>query len=303
VQALTAAAITIPLTELSFRLVETPVRKRGAISDANRRRRSTGWTASHVRPAPPPVRSVLVTLGVTFAVGFAGLNVATAEMLCVGEVACSLDGAAGDEADPIDAVVATTVAVTTTTLAPLPVNSLGNVDATSTTSTTLPLLGGTVYAVGESVMLGAKNALEVGGIVVDAAKSRQGTAIAEIIESMRAEGLIENVIVIQTGTNGPVSKDTFDRIMKVLPAETTPLVVFLTVRAPRAWIDPNNELIRALPDEYPNVRVLDWAVESDAIESELSRSDGGIHLATRAAMQYYANLVFDAIERPELKIE
>ena len=51
------------------------------------------------------------------------------------------------------------------------------------------------------------------------------------------------------------------------------------------------------------VRVLDWAVESDAIESELSRSDGGIHLATRAAMQYYANLVFDAIERTELKIE
>ncbi|MFM7252162.1 MAG: hypothetical protein ACKO27_03750 [Ilumatobacteraceae bacterium] len=167
----------------------------------------------------------------------------------------------------------------------------------------MPLLAGTVYAVGESVMLGAKYALEDGGIVVDAAKSRQGTAIAELVEDMRAQGIIENVIVIQTGTNGPVSKETFDRIMKVLPASTTPLVVFLTVRAPRWWIDDNNALIRALPDRYPNVRVLDWEVESDAIEGELSRSDGGIHLATRAAMQYYANLIFDAIERPELKVE
>ncbi|MFZ9629677.1 MAG: acyltransferase family protein [Ilumatobacteraceae bacterium] len=303
-QAILAAAITLPITELSFRLVETPIRKQGAINDANRRRRSTGWTASRVRPAPPPVRNVLITLGVTFAVGFAGLNVATAEMLCVGEVACSLDGAAGDEADVVDGLTDVTVPVaTTTTIAALPVPLFGNPDATSTTSTTEPVLAGTVYAVGESVMLGAKNALEAGGIVVDAEKSRQGTAIAEIVESMRAKGLIEDVIVIQTGTNGPVSKDTFDRIMKVLPAATTPLVVFLTVRAPRSWIEPNNEIIRALPDEYSNVRVLDWAVESDAIESELSRSDGGIHLATRAAMQFYANLIFDAIERPELKVE
>lgn len=303
-QAVLAAAITIPLTELSYQLVEMPIRKQGAINDANRRRRSTGWTASRVRPAPPPVRNVLVTLAVTFAVGFAGLNVATAEMLCVGEVACSLDGAAGDETDG-DALAVITVPVTTTTLAPAPDTTVRNVDSSTTTSTTttVPLLAGTVYAVGESVMLGAKYALEDGGIVVDAAKSRQGTAIAELIEGMRAQGIIENVIVIQTGTNGPVSKDTFDRIMKVLPESTTPLVVFLTVRAPRWWIDDNNALIRALPDRYPNVRVLDWEVESEAIEGELSRSDGGIHLATRAAMQYYANLIFDAIERPELKVQ
>jgi hypothetical protein len=177
------------------------------------------------------------------------------------------------------------------------------VDVTSTSSsTTVPIPDGPIYAIGESVMLGAEGTLEAGGLIVDAAKSRQGTSIAERVEELRAADLLGPIVVIQTGTNGPVSQATFDRIMAQLPEDSTPMVVFLTVKAPRWWIDDNNALIRALPERYDNVRVLDWEVEAAAIERQLSRSDGGIHLSTREAMQFYANLVFDAIERPELKV-
>ncbi|HRB05184.1 MAG TPA: hypothetical protein PLP26_17545, partial [Ilumatobacteraceae bacterium] len=63
----------------------------------------------------------------------------------------------------------------------------------------------------------------------------------------------------------------------------------------------NNTRIRALPSIYPNVKVVDWEAEAQQILGELSKSDGGIHLSTSNAKQFYANLIFDAIGRPDLK--
>ena len=86
--------------------------------------------------------------------------------------------------------------------------------------------------------------------------------------------------------------------MSGLPADQTPLVVFLTVRAPRGWIADNNTRIRQLPDRYPNVVVLDWEVAANEVVGELARD--GYHLGTSRAKQYYANLIFEAIGRPDL---
>ena len=106
---------------------------------------------------------------------------------------------------------------------------------------------------------------------------------------------------VNAGTNGSVSDETFARIMAALPPDLTPLVVFLTVKAPRGWIADNNTRIRALAAQYPNVKVVDWEAEAQQILGELSTSDGGIHLRTAYAKQFYANLIFDAIGRPDLK--
>ena len=57
---------------------------------------------------------------------------------------------------------------------------------------------------------------------------------------------------------------------------------------------------RLLPSVYPNVTVVDWEAESANVAGELSRSDGGIHLSTSHAKQFYANLIFFAIGRADL---
>ena len=93
-------------------------------------------------------------------------------------------------------------------------------------------------AIGESVMQGATNQLAAGGFNVDAQQSRQGTDIAALIEAHRAAGEIGSIVVLQVGTNGSVSDATYDRIMATLPADQTPYVFFLTVRAPRAGSTP-----------------------------------------------------------------
>jgi hypothetical protein len=76
--------------------------------------------------------------------------------------------------------------------------------------------------------------------------------------------------------------------------------VFLTVKAPLGYIEANNVEIWALPGRYPNVTVLDWAGLAGQIEGELSGSDGGVHLRTDKAKQFYANYIFSAIGHNEL---
>ena len=90
----------------------------------------------------------------------------------------------------------------------------------------------------------------------------------------------------------------FARMMAQLPPDLTPQVVFLTVRAPKKWIDANNARIRALPGTYRNVVVLDW----EAASAGTKLCGDGIHVACGGgAAQFYSNLIFDAIGRPDLK--
>lgn len=166
-------------------------------------------------------------------------------------------------------------------------------------TTTLPVPDRPPLAIGESVMLGAAPQLATGGFVVNADVSRQVEIAADIIGEYRAAGQIGRTIVIHVGTNGPVSQAAYDEIMSYLPPEEVEQVIFLTVSAPRSWIEPNNALIWGLQGRYPNVKVLDWA--GFVVSGQVPGLAGdGIHLGTDAAKQWYANIIFDVMGRRDL---
>jgi len=321
---LLAFAITLPVTELSYRCIELPVRQ-GRLGEWMRGQRVPRTPATRARRR----RTVVMSTGLALVTAFAAVNVATAQRQCVGAVAC--DSEAGREAiaagfatsttaveDPSSTTPAPSTPASTaspTSTSPLPGTSVpaggATLPATTAPATTAPATTAPattvpdpadllpVYAIGESVMLGAAPQLREGGLQVNAAVSRQGANVAEVIGQLRAGGQLGRVVVIQSGTNGPVSDATYDKIMGFLPANLTPLVVFLTVRAKRGWINGNNDRIKGLPARYPNVRVIDWQALSEGIKGELARD--GYHLRTPFAKQFYANLIFDAIGRPDLK--
>jgi len=137
-------------------------------------------------------------------------------------------------------------------------------------------------------MLGAKPQLEAEGFTVDAAESRQGKEVVDVLSRMRAAGQLGNTVVIHIGTNGEVSDDTFAAIMANLPPDEVKSVWFLTVRADREWIAGNNSRIVALPSKYPNVRVGFWDGFVPSIDGMAS---DGIHLKTDKAKQQYAALI------------
>lgn len=296
-----AMIITVPITELSYRFVEMPVRK-GAIGR---------WMRREYRPrsaAQAEARRRLVVVGAVVAVlvGAAGVSVALAPNRCVGEVECASE--AGREA--IAAASSSTVAPVETS-APTTVDPALGGDTTVPGATTAPTTPPTEppttpppapappTAIGESVMLGAAPQLQAGGFVVNAAESRQGNATARVVGQMKASGQLGEIVVIQVGTNGEVSDAVYDEIMSFLPAAEHPKVIFLTVHANRKWIDGNNTRIWSLKSKYPNVDVLDWNGLVSAGQIQGIGSDG-IHLSTPGAKQTYANYIFGMIGRNDL---
>ncbi len=304
-----AMLITLPLTEASYRYVEMPIRS-GAVGSWLRGERR--------RPSRTAVarRRQLAGLGVIGVVllGWAGVSLAMAPNRCVGTIECANQEGELLIAQQLQTTVITVAPETITNTVPAGYASPGasslptdtTTSSTSTTvapTTTLPVDERPPWAIGESVMLGAINELQTGGFQVNATKSAGGEDISNVLALYRSSGLIGKIVVIQAGTNGPVEPETYAKIMSLLPADEVPQVVFLTVKAPKGYIETNNQLIWALPGQYPNVTVLDWAGLALQIEGDLSGSDGGVHLRTGKAKQFYANYIFDVVGMRELVVD
>jgi hypothetical protein len=116
------------------------------------------------------------------------------------------------------------------------------------------------------------------------------------VKSINALG---SAVVIHLGTNSGTSQETIDSIISVLA--DVPLVLVLTNAVPeKDWEAPNNRLIRALPDRFPNVQVLDW--KKYATEHPNWLYDDHTHLRPLGQRKYTA-LVMEALGRPGPQFE
>jgi len=159
-------------------------------------------------------------------------------------------------------------ATTTTTKAPDPYKTgPRSASPVITPPPPLPPGDGTVYAVGDSVLLGADNYLPqtLGGwdLRIDAKVGRHMSEGIDLIRENRAS--IGQAAVILLGHNdsgGPSVYGQLDQIMSYL--RSTQRVVFVTIREWQPGQAITNQAIRALPKTYPNVVVADWAAVLDA---------------------------------------
>ncbi|HET7270122.1 MAG TPA: hypothetical protein VFI90_03465, partial [Rubrobacter sp.] len=147
---------------------------------------------------------------------------------------------------------------------------------------------GSVSAIGDSVMLGAVGRLQKdiqGLTVVDAEVGLQVYTAIDILKSRLASGQLGEVVIVHLGNNGTFTKGQFDQIMRILSGHR---VVFVNVKVPRAWEEPNNEVISEGVQRYPNAVLVDWHSAS-ANRPELFYSDG-FHLRPRG-QRIYADMV------------
>jgi hypothetical protein len=155
------------------------------------------------------------------------------------------------------------VVLPATQVAPVPTTSVATSapppPTTAPAPTTPAHLGLPVTAVGDSVTLDVRPDLAtlVPGISVDGAVNRQWDAGMSVLSSLRARGQLRPEVVVGLGINGPVSPAQFDAMMRAVTGARR--VVFVTVRLPRSWQDPNNATLRAGVARYPGTAVLaDW---------------------------------------------
>jgi len=148
---------------------------------------------------------------------------------------------------------------------------------------------GSVSAIGDSVMLGAVPSLQkdIKGLgVVDAEVGLQVYDAIGILRSRRATGQLGSLVIVHLGNNGTFTKQEFDQIMRILSGVDK--VVFVNLKVPRSWEVPNNEVISEGVKRYPNAVLVDWHAASVNHPEYFYRD--GYHLRPKA-QKVYADLV------------
>jgi hypothetical protein len=156
---------------------------------------------------------------------------------------------------------------------------------------------GPVTAIGDSVMLGSVSELQrrVDNLtIVDAEVALQVEPAIDILRARRAAGQLGEKVIVHLGTNGTFTAEEFDEIMDVLAGVDR--VVFVNDKVPRPWEQSNNEVIANGVKRYPNKAVLvDWY--SATVNRPNLFAPDGIH-PEPAGQRLYARLIAERVEAP-----
>ena len=135
-----------------------------------------------------------------------------------------------------------------------------------------PVPGG-VYAVGDSVLVDAQSVLQgcVANIDVNASVSRQWSEGEAIMRAVMAGPAPPATVVLDLGTNGPVTDADFDTMMSIIHGASR--VVVVTVHVDRAWQDPVNGVLGRGVSRYPTTVLADWEALA-VLHPEWFYSDG-----------------------------
>ncbi|MGZ5297440.1 MAG: hypothetical protein ACXWEJ_10595 [Actinomycetota bacterium] len=136
---------------------------------------------------------------------------------------------------------------------------LGTLVAATSVLSASPVLAGIPagrYAIGDSVMLGAREALISRGFRVNTQVSRQFDDSVPLVRELAAGGHLPVNVIVHLGTNGLIDGADCDALVRV--AGPSRHVYLVTIKVPRIYRDANNTRLRACAHRHDNVSVIDW---------------------------------------------
>lgn len=156
-----------------------------------------------------------------------------------------------------------------------------------------------VTMVGDSVLLGASPSILAvqPDYVIDAKVGRQLVQAGSVLDSLEAQGLLRQTVVMELGTNGAFSVEKGQELVNRLGNGRT--IYWVTVYGRElGWQEASNATIRQLAAQNENVHIIDW---SQAVSEHPEWLCGdGIHLSA-AGRDAYANIVLGGLQQfPEL---
>ncbi len=281
VAAVLALAVTVLLTELSFRFVETPVRALGYRG---------AWRAARERlvAARPAFARVAVGLPVVWTLALVVVLVTAPTMSSAQRMI--EEGLAAQGPPPVapTAPGPTGGGGTTPTGSPAPTGSptpTGTPTEKPTTkptgtptekptppekptttppkaATKGPVDGRVVSAFGDSVLSGVVPGVlaEVPGIAIDAKPIRKWQDATALVRAQAEAGTLRDHVVLVFGTNAGLHDDTQKAALRETLAAVGPdrPVVLVTIVGVSRWVDASNDALRAIAAERPGTYVADW---------------------------------------------
>ena len=253
--------LTFVAAELSYRVIELPVRERRLAASARTFGRALSAGDGDAR------RRGLLVVGLIVLVPLTVVAMQSSELSPVE----ASDGAVAD----VESVVVTE----------RPVATLGSEPGAGPPATSSPPVetgpGHGVVAVGDSVMVAAADTLSelLPGLEVDALIGRQWWTVTDDlqIDIGRAD-----TVVVHLGSNGAPNGEMIDALIESIGPDTHVLLV--TVRAPVRWESAANEALRAAAALWPNVDLVEWRLLADEQWSWFEAD--GVHLTKEGEVAY-----------------
>jgi len=233
---LLAIGLLVGVTELSYRVIEQPIRRHGLVSTIKAFQAER--TIQHFFSLVPVIALGSVALWAGF-------------VLVPSPKPASTDAGIGDARTEIFAY---------------PEESFEEEDFEELESVCDVLVSDTVHAfilVGDSVIHGAHLELKAEqrlDVALLAGTSRSFIFGVGMMQDMAAKRELAPVMVIHLGTNGPVQPELFDQIMRVLDKQK--LVLFINIRVNKRWEGKVNETLAEGVKRYPTAELLDWHAHS-----------------------------------------
>ncbi|WP_338753206.1 acyltransferase family protein [Bacillus sp. FJAT-52991] len=150
-----------------------------------------------------------------------------------------------------------------------------------------------VTAIGDSVMLEVAPSLKqkFPDLVVDAKVGRQMSEGIEVVQGMKQQGQLGDVVIIGLGSNGPLSKTQLTEMVESIGPEKE--IILINVRVPRPWERQVNSGLKEVSEKFSNVKLVQW-YEASQNKPHYFATDG-VHL-TKEGIEVYSSLILDAIE-------
>ena len=257
-----AVVVTLALADLSFRFVETPVRRLG-FREAGRRVLRTFTLLRSVRARRIVLGGVVASALVLGIVMVTAPDTSTTQRTIEDNQARA---AAPRKTEPAPTF-------------------------SGTESFTMPK-GDEIDVFGDSMVVGSVPALEYyfPGIQIDARSNRRWSDGLAAIES--AGSSLRRAVVLAFGTNAGTDPETVEKILDEIGEDH--MVVIVNLHADRlSRIDGDNEALREIAAKHPNVALADWdgAVTGEDLQADgIHPSLGGAHTYAATIRQALADL-------------
>jgi hypothetical protein len=141
------------------------------------------------------------------------------------------------------------------------------------------------FGVGDSIMLSAEDELAVHDVSIDAEVGRQFSTGLRLVRRLANNEKLPRNVIVHLGTNGYVQAEDCDRLVSSAPSRR---IFLTTVRVPREWQDPNNQVVNDCAARYDRVFVIRWFMVSKDHPDWFATDS--YHL-NAAGQQAYADLI------------
>ena len=138
------------------------------------------------------------------------------------------------------------------------------------------------FGVGDSIMLSSSDELGVYGIDVNAEVGRQFDEGLRVVHRMVTAGTMPKRVIVHLGTNGWIDPSACDSLVDEVGHSRR--VFLVTIRVPRDWMRPNNELLRSCANAHERVHLIRWAMVSGRHPEWFA--DDGYHLNVDGQARY-----------------